>query len=119
MIPARPQDVAHAFFLADIRRADELDFEPGLRSQAFGVLANPVAIGLGPFRIVEDADAVGVEIVRHALGKADLRNGAGDDDAVVTGKGARDLVGMPGKKRVRDCSPCRDRFHSRHSSGAS
>jgi hypothetical protein len=58
------------------------DFEAIFCRQALCILTDLVPKGLGELRVVEDSDMVGVEVRRHSVGMADVRQGALDDNAI-------------------------------------
>jgi hypothetical protein len=62
MIASRGQDLLDPVFLPHIAFAEELDLDPVLGRQPFGVLAQLVPDGLGEARIVEDLDLVFVQV---------------------------------------------------------
>ncbi len=91
MVAALGQHRLDPIFLANVVFAQELDLDPVLGGQPFGVLAQRVAKRLGELGIVEDADLALVQIRGHALGKADLRQRAEQQYPVPAGKHPGDL----------------------------
>ena len=65
---------------------DVLDRDPGFGRQRCRALPHPIAQRLGKLRVIEDADAVGIEKPRHPLGVADHRQRPGDHHPVVAGQ---------------------------------
>ena len=70
-------------FLADMRLGDVLDAHPRLGSQRRRPLAHTITQRHRKLRIVEDADAPGVEKSGHPRGIADHRQRPCDHHAVV------------------------------------
>src|SRR3990170_1033439 len=71
LITSLLEDSPNAVFLAESSdRANELDLQAVLSGDAFGVLPDLVAQGLGEARVVKETDPVNTQIGRHALGKA-------------------------------------------------
>jgi len=64
------------------------------------VLKIPVAKWFGPFGIVENPDAVGIEKPCHAFGKTNAGNRSGNDNPVPTGEHSCDFVRVPLKKQI-------------------
>src|SRR5262249_34913554 len=75
--------------------SNKFDLDSVRGGDTLHVLPNGVAQRLCPLRVVENADLVLVEVVRHALGVAPLWNRPLDDDPVVAGKNASDLALVP------------------------
>src|SRR5262249_44905042 len=61
---------------------------------ALRVLPDRVAQRLDKAWIVEQADVPQAQVLGHALGEAETRQGAGDHDAVVAGEDPGDLAGI-------------------------
>ena len=76
VFPAPGQDFLHAVLFAEVPLADELDLDARLGRQPLGVVAQLIAERLGEPRVVKDAHFPLVQIRGHALGEADLRQGA-------------------------------------------
>jgi hypothetical protein len=92
MLTAGQQNLTNPSLLAKVVFPDELDLKAGLGGQPPGVFPDLVAQRFGPFGIVENPDAVGIEKPCHALGKANAGNRAGDDNPVPTGEHSCDFV---------------------------
>jgi hypothetical protein len=67
MIAALFKRLRHYRFLADMVFGDVFDRDPRLRSQRALPLAHPVTQRFGEFWVVEDANVVRVEKLRHPL----------------------------------------------------
>ena len=91
MIAALGENVLDPIFLAKVAFAQELDVDPVFRCQPLGILPQPVAERLGEPRVVENADLPRVQIRGHALGKADPRQRAEQQDPIPARKRPRDL----------------------------
>ena len=76
MIAPLGEDLLDPVFLSHVALAQELDLHPVFPRQTLGILAQDVAKWLGKPGIVEDPNLVLIQIRGHALGKADLRQGA-------------------------------------------
>jgi hypothetical protein len=81
--------------------AKELDLDSVLLGQPFGVFLQSVVVGLGKPRIVEDAHLMGVEVGGHAFSKTNAGKGAKDENPVVAGENASDLMGMSFRQKGR------------------
>ena len=80
------------FFAKGLVAADEFDLDAGLAGKLLGMVAQLIPQGLCPPGIVEQPDLVVTEVARHGAGITNIRQGAGDDDAIEAGKHARDLI---------------------------
>src|SRR5215471_12222086 len=90
------QHLFDPFLLAELLlTSNKFDLDSVFVSDTLHVLPNGLAQRLCPLRVVENADLVLVEAVRHALGVAPLWNRPLDDDPVVAGKNASDLALVP------------------------
>src|SRR5262249_46736285 len=90
------QHLFDPFLLAELLlTSNKFDLDSVFVSDTLHVLPNGLAQRLCPLRVVENADLVLVEVVRHALGVAPLWNRPLDDDPVVAGKNASDLALVP------------------------
>src|SRR5262245_49383158 len=90
------QHLFDPFLLAELLlTSNKFDLDSVRGGDTLHVLPNGVAQRLCPLRVVENADLVLVEVVRHALGVAPLWNRPLDDDPVVAGKNASDLALVP------------------------
>ena len=92
MVPALGDDRLDPLFLAEVLATDEVDVQASLAGQPLGVLSDFLAQGLGELGVIEQADVLGPQMGSHCGGMADLGNGASDDDAVVAGEQAANLV---------------------------
>jgi len=83
LFAALVQDFLNPGFLAKILIAHKFDlYSVGLR-QRFGILSNPLAQRLGKLGIVEDANALLIQIMRHALGVTEGLQTAREHNAVI------------------------------------
>src|SRR5262245_34670549 len=90
------QHLFDPFLLAELLlTSNKFDLDSVRGGDTLHVLPNGVAQRLCPLRVVENADLVLVEVVRHALGVAPLWNRPLDDDPVVARKNASDLALVP------------------------
>ncbi len=87
-------------FLADVARADILDWDSGFSGQLCRRLAHPLTQRRGDVRIIEDADPVGADKPRHLLGLADGGKSPGHRNSVVTGQNAGNPVVAAFHERV-------------------
>jgi hypothetical protein len=91
MVATLLKHARHNIFLADMRLGDVLDQDPSLGGQRRRTLAHPIAQRLGEVRVVEDADATGIEIPSHPCGVAHYGQRPSDHQPVV----ARQHPGNP------------------------
>ena len=82
-----------------------LDGDPGLGGQRCRTLAHPIAQRHGKLRVVEDADAVGIEKPGHPLGIANRRQRPGDHHPVVAGQHPGDPVVVALRQRLAHAAP--------------
>jgi len=102
-----PEDLPHAVFLAEVELLDVLNRRAGFGRQALGIPLDLLGQRLGEERVVEDADAAGVEDTGHPLGVAGPRQRARDDDAVKARELTHNLLSVALDKRR----------HGKHTSG--
>jgi hypothetical protein len=95
MIASLGQDLLHPVFLPHIPLAEELDLDPAVGRQPFGVLAKLVPERLCELRVVEDPDLSLVQIRGHSLRVADLRQRAEDQHPIPATQYSRDLMRVP------------------------
>ncbi len=74
------------FLTKGLVAADELDLDTGFAGKLLGVVTQLIPQGLCPSWIIEQPDLVVTEVTRHGTGIANIRKGAGDDDAIKAGK---------------------------------
>src|SRR5215468_4009085 len=91
MVAALSENFLDPIFLAKVAFAHKLDVAAVFRRQPLGILPQPVAERLGEPRVVENADVALVQVRGHALGKADPRQRAEQQDPIPAGKRPRDL----------------------------
>lgn len=112
MLTTGLQDLTDPLLLAEIVLPDELDRKTGLGSQPLGVFPDLVAKRFGPFGVVEDPDAVGIQKAGHALGIANAGNRAGDHNPIPAGEHSCNFVRVPLEKQIHGgYPPCRVCFH--------
>ncbi len=73
---------------------DEVDGQPVLGGEAFGVGSDFIAQRFGELGVVEEANSADPQRLGHRFGVGDVDETAGEDDAVETGQRADDLVGV-------------------------
>src|SRR5215471_5413674 len=91
MVAALSENFLDPIFLAKVAFAHKLDVAAVFRRQPLGILPQPVAERLGEPRVVENADVALVQVRGHALGKADPRQRAEQQDPIPAEKRPRDL----------------------------
>ena len=69
------------------------------------MVAQLIPQGLCPSGVVEQSDLVVTEVACHGAGIANIREGAGDDDAIEARKYARDLILVALDERIHDGYP--------------
>ena len=83
MLAASLQHLCRRRFLADMLLADVLDGQTRFRGQCRRLLAHPLARRFGKPGVIEDAEVVGVEELRHPVRVAHRRQRPGDRHPVV------------------------------------
>jgi hypothetical protein len=91
MVAALGENFLDPIFLAKVAFAHKLDVAAVFRRQPLGILPQPFAERLGEPRVVENADVALVQVRGHALGKADPRQRAEQQDPISAEKRPRDL----------------------------
>ena len=100
-LSALGEDLLDPRLLAEIAMAaDKLDLQAGLGGQPLGGRSQLLAQRLGPARVVEQADALGAEPLRHGPSVSDVGQRAGDDDAVEARRHPGDVLLVTFDKRV-------------------
>jgi len=100
------QNLGDAVFLAErIDLANELDLNAGFVGDRFGMRADALPVGLGPFREIEDAQLMSEEPLRHGVGMGNVRQGSLDNDSVETRIDAENIFGMSFEKRCLHSEP--------------
>ena len=106
MFTAFGQNLGDAVFLAErIDLSDKLDLNAGFVGNRFGMRADALPIGFGPFREIEDAQVMGEEPLRHGVGMSNVRQGSLDNDSVETRIDSENIFGMSFKKRCLHSEP--------------
>jgi len=85
-------DFTDSFLFAKRLSSDKLDIKFVFLGNTFGVEANFFSKRLGPFRVVEDPDFMGIKIPRHSLGVTNRWYCAGNDDTIKTRQDALNLI---------------------------
>ena len=89
MISTVRDDFLDAIFLAEcFCGTDKLNLDVVFLRDTLGVLSNLFAQGFGEVCVVEDSDALPIEIQAHTIGMAPARNRAGDNNTVEAGETA-------------------------------
>src|SRR5208283_43331 len=96
VLPSFLQDLHDpVFFAKALPAAHKLDLQSILRGDSLHVLAKLVSQRLGPLWVIEDAQLVLVKIVGHPAGVTPAWYRALNEDPVIAGKNAHDLVFVP------------------------
>jgi hypothetical protein len=96
VLPSLLQDLLDpVFFAKALPAAHKLDLHSILRGDALQVLAKLLSQRLGPLWVIEDPQLVLVKIVGHPAGVTPARYRALNEDPVIAGKNARDLIFVP------------------------
>lgn len=95
----------YLFLLAEIVLSDKLDLETSLGGESFGVLPDLIAKRLCPFGVIENPDAIGIQVTCHTLGKTKAWNSSGDNNAVEAAKYTIDFIGVSLKKQIHGSPP--------------
>lgn len=70
MRPPLFQDDLDAVFFTKVLLTDEFDLQIIFFGDGFGGVTDVIAQGVGPVRIIEDVDTLGIQILGHAAGIA-------------------------------------------------
>ena len=81
-------------FFAECFLAEKFDGHAVFLGEAFGMGPNRLPQGLGPFRVIEDANTLGSQQPAHPFGITDTGENAGPYDAVKTRKDSLNLAGV-------------------------
>jgi len=73
----------HAVFLAKVLLANELNLDTRRLGDGCRIRANRIPQRRREAGVIEDADVMGIQVVRHAFGVTQLAQAAGDHNPVV------------------------------------
>jgi hypothetical protein len=94
-------------FLADMRLGEVLDGDARLSGQRCRTVTHAVAQRLGKFGVIENANALGIQISGHPGGIANHRQRPGDHQSVVARQHPGDPVVVAFRQRLAHASPRR------------
>jgi hypothetical protein len=89
------QHLGDHLFLADMLLGDELDRNPGLQRQRLGVFPHTITQRRGKLRIIENANLVGVEKLRHPGREAHPRERPGHHHPIIAGQHPGNPIVIP------------------------
>ena len=105
VVATLPEHARNNIFLADMRLGDVLDGNARLSGQRYRTVTHAVTQRLGKFRVVEDADAFGIQISGHPGGIAHHRQRPGDHQSVVARQHPGDPVVVAIRQRLAHVAP--------------
>ena len=94
MVASRLDHCGHHFLFTDVFFCHEVNLYATVLSQGLRVQAAALTQRFDKLRVVEDADAFGVQEARHAFGIRNPRQCAHDEDSVVAGQDAAHALGV-------------------------
>ncbi len=94
LVAALGYNFFYPLFFAEVLLADEINLQAVFICQTFGIRPDFLAQRLGPFGVIENADAVLIKIAGHSRRIANAGNRAGKNNSVKARQVAANLGGM-------------------------
>jgi hypothetical protein len=108
MIPTLGDDLLQTFFLPEILLSDKFDLQTILLGQLLRMKTDLVPQGFDKLGIIENANALGSQMVTHGIGIADIGKRSGDEYPIETRKDSLNFTGISFCQRGHGSNLLRD-----------